>query len=233
MDGDGTCATVGNERDWARRRVVRTAVGVGAATLAGTAAGTAAAQARFDGWLGDTSNFDGTVVDRTGQDEVTIAVGTEGNMGPNAFDPPAVRVSPGTTVIWEWTGEGTHNVVEEGGGFESELTGSEGHTFEHVFDAEGTTKYYCNPHRSLGMKGVVVVGGSAAPGGGGGGTAVGLPGLLLGGLGTAIVAFVAGVYVGGRRTGIEQNTAAMTGIGVTLLGVVVLAAIVAKLTLGA
>jgi halocyanin-like protein len=113
--------------------------------------------ANFDGWMEDVGNYDG-VVDETGSDGVTVAVGAEGNGGAYAFDPAAVRVSSGTTVVWEWTGQGSqHNVVAEGGGFESEYAAEEGFTFEHTFSESGTYKYVCTPHRTLGMKGAVVV----------------------------------------------------------------------------
>jgi halocyanin-like protein len=159
-----------------RRRLLRVGAGAVGAGLAGVGAtGTATAQSGpFDGWMSDVGNYEG-LVDATGQGEVTISVGAEGNGGAFAFDPPAVRVDPGTTVLWEWTGEGgQHNVVaEEGGEFESELTTEAGFTFEQTFDAEGVVKYYCTPHRALGMKGVVVVGdvetGAAEASGGGGG----------------------------------------------------------------
>ena len=111
----------------------------------------------FDGWMENVDNYDG-VADETGSDEVTVAVGAEGNGGAYAFDPPAIRVSSGTTVVWEWTGQGAqHNVAAEGGGFESDLSAEEGFTFEHAFSESGTSKYVCTPHRTLGMKGVVVV----------------------------------------------------------------------------
>jgi hypothetical protein len=73
-------------------------------------------------------------------------------------------VDPGTTVIWEWTGEGgSHNVVQEpDGAYESELVTEAGYTFSHTFESEGVSKYYCLPHRAVGMKGVVVVGDAAA-----------------------------------------------------------------------
>ncbi|WP_396613050.1 halocyanin domain-containing protein [Haloferax sp. S1W] len=114
--------------------------------------------ASFDGWFERTDNYDG-VHDKTGQDSVTVLVGAEGNGGGFAFGPAAVKVSPGTTVVWEWTGEGgTHNVLErENGLFESELTGEEGFTFEYTFEEAGEYKYVCVPHETLGMVGVVVV----------------------------------------------------------------------------
>jgi halocyanin-like protein len=161
------------ERDETSSLMTRRGVLRGAAagvTLAG-AAGSAAAQVDYGGWLDDVGNYDGTTVDATGQSEVTIGVGTEGNGGNFAFDPPAVQIDPGTTVVWEWTGEGgQHNVVaEEGGDFESELTATSGFTFEQTFEEEGIITYYCQPHRSLGMKAALVVGEAGGGGGGGGG----------------------------------------------------------------
>ncbi|QZX99278.1 halocyanin domain-containing protein [Halobaculum rubrum] len=113
--------------------------------------------ASFDGWFDNVDNYDG-VVDETGSDAVTVEVGTEANGGYYGFGPAAVRVSAGTTVTWEWTGQGaSHNVVAEDGSFESELVAEEGHTFTHTFESAGTSKYVCVPHETLGMKGVVVV----------------------------------------------------------------------------
>ncbi|WP_435064296.1 halocyanin domain-containing protein [Halobaculum sp. EA56] len=111
----------------------------------------------FDGWFDNVDNYDG-VVDETGAGEVTVEVGVEANGGNFGFGPAAVRVSAGTTVVWEWTGNGgSHNVVAEDGSFESELVGEAGHTFSHTFEEAGTTKYACTPHKAMGMKGVVVV----------------------------------------------------------------------------
>ena len=158
-----------------RRRLLQAGAGVVGAGLVGTGAtGTAAAQSGpFGGWMGDVGNYDG-VVDATGRSEVTVTVGASGNGGNFAFGPAAVQVDPGTTVLWEWNGKGgQHNVIaEEGGDFESELTAEAGITFEQTFESEGVVKYYCTPHRALGMKGVVVVGsvpeGAEVVSGGGG-----------------------------------------------------------------
>ena len=108
-------------------------------------------------WFQNTDNFDGTV-DRTGQDEVRIAVGASGNGGNLAYDPAAVEVSTGTTVVWEWTGEGgQHNVLENDGAFESALVAEAGHTFQYTFRNPGTVFYVCVPPKSLGMRGAVQV----------------------------------------------------------------------------
>ncbi len=111
----------------------------------------------FDGWFDNVGNYDG-VVDETGSSEVTVEVGAEGNNGAFAFGPAAVKVSKGTKVVWEWTGEGgSHNVAAEGGEFKSETVGEEGHTFLHTFDSTGKFKYACTPHEAMGMKGAIVV----------------------------------------------------------------------------
>jgi len=73
-----------------------------------------------------------------------------------------MRVDVGTTVIWEWTGEGGgHNVVSEAdcdfGDLESERTDEAGFTYEYTFDEEGAALYVCEPHRAQGMYGGIVV----------------------------------------------------------------------------
>jgi halocyanin-like protein len=131
-----------------------TATDSGSASGDGGGAGVSAVEE----YLSDAGNYDG-VEDMSGSGSVTVEVGAQGNGGGFAFAPAAIRVAPGTTVTWEWTGKGgQHNVVHEGGAFESELVTEAGHTFEYTFEEAGTYRYYCQPHRALGMKGVVVVG---------------------------------------------------------------------------
>jgi halocyanin-like protein len=142
-----------------RRSVIRAGLlaGAGVAGAAGAAAPTAA-QEGYGGWLSDVSNYDGSAVNRTGEDEVEIRVGVEANGGPYGFGPAAVAVSPGTTVVWRWTGSGgDHNVVHRDGAFESDLTDEAGFTFSHTFEETGAYRYACVPHEQMGMKGVVEV----------------------------------------------------------------------------
>ena len=108
----------------------------------------------YGGWLSGANNYDQTV-DATGRDEVTVSVGAGDGL---SFGPAAVAVSAGTTVVWEWTGEGGgHNVAAESGNFESETVTEGGHTFEYTFEETGVHQYACTPHSSVGMKGAVVV----------------------------------------------------------------------------
>jgi len=151
---------MGTEYTYTRRGLLKTGSGAAVGLAAAGATGTAAAQAdAYGGYLSEEGTWGGQTVDVTGVEEPRIDVGAQGNGGAFAFGPAAVLVEPGATVTWEWTGEGgQHNVVNEGGAFESDLTQEEGFTFEHTFDEEGVFQYFCAPHRSLQMKGVVVVG---------------------------------------------------------------------------
>ena len=108
----------------------------------------------YGDWFSNVPNFEETVGE-TGKSEVTVQVGAEGGL---VFGPPAVKVSTGTTIVWEWTGKGgMHNVVHQGGSFESEFHSEAGATFQHTFSSPGTNKYYCAPHEARGMKGAVYV----------------------------------------------------------------------------
>lgn len=109
-------------------------------------------------WFAETDGAE-EVFDATGRAEVTVEVGAEGNGGSFAFAPPVLRVDPGTTVVWRWTGKGgSHDVVAEDGTFESETASASGETFEWTPESTGVVKYACTPHRALGMRGAVVVG---------------------------------------------------------------------------
>ncbi|MGB9960746.1 halocyanin domain-containing protein (plasmid) [Halobacterium sp. MBLA0001] len=154
MSGRDTCPDV-NRRQFLKTAAVLTAGGV----AVGSAQPVAAQQEPdLTSWFSDVSNYEG-IVDERGNAGVTVKVGAEGNGGGFAFSPPAVRIDPGTTVVWEWTGDGgSHNVVAEDGAYESEMTGTAGATFEHTFDAEGVSTYACVPHKAMGMKGAVIVG---------------------------------------------------------------------------
>ncbi|AFK18536.1 halocyanin domain-containing protein [Haloferax mediterranei ATCC 33500] len=163
-----------------RREFLRTAGGATAAATA--AAGTAAAQEGgggaqvkpdFGGYL---DGVDGGYKDLRGNKEVTVKVGAAGNSGNLAFSPAGIWIDPGTTVTWEWTGEGGgHNVkMEEGpASLDSGAPVKEaGTTYEYTFEEgdAGISKYYCSPHQTLGMLGAVAVGGDVATlevGGGG------------------------------------------------------------------
>jgi halocyanin-like protein len=109
-----------------------------------------------DAYLHHTNNYDGSITDLTGQSSVTVEVG--GGDDGLVFSPPAVRIDAGTTVEWEWTGEGgAHSVVAVDGRFESDITAADDATYRHTFEESGRVRYYCLPHALTGMKGVVEV----------------------------------------------------------------------------
>ncbi len=111
----------------------------------------------FGGYLSEANNRD-DIQDLRGSDEVTVEVGA-GSQG-FAFAPAGIWVDPGTTVIWEWTGNGgRHNVhATSGAEFVSETTGDEGFTFEQTFEGGGIIEYQCDPHAQTGMLGAVAIG---------------------------------------------------------------------------
>lgn len=135
--------------------------GSGAQSSAGDSGGSSASGSGsgndYGGWFENVTNYDSTV-DETGQEQVTVEVGTRANGGGYGFGPAAVKVTTGTTVVWKWVGAGgRHNVVAESGAFQSEYATKKGHTFKHTFEETGTYKYYCKPHLGMGMKGAVRV----------------------------------------------------------------------------
>src|SRR6056297_3827803 len=99
-----------------RRDFIRTAGGSAAATTAVAASsGTAAAQEVQPDFT-ELEGVDGGIEDLRGEDEVTVEVGASGNGGDVAFSPAGIWIGPGTTVIWEWTGNGgVNNVVATDG----------------------------------------------------------------------------------------------------------------------
>lgn len=119
------------------------------------------ARQRVDAFLSNVRNYDGEIMDATGMDRVPVVVGAEGNGGNFAYEPAAVAVSPGTSVVWEWTGlGGQHNVLSRDPSdfeFDSGNPAVESDPFEHSFGSPGVGLYVCVPHESLGMKGAVVV----------------------------------------------------------------------------
>lgn len=155
-----------------RRRFVAAAGTAGAAGLAGCSSGGAEAtptdytesETRVAAFLNASvadDTFDGTFVDATGQEELVVDVGADGNGAAYAFAPVAVRVSAGTTVSWQWTGQGgLHNVVsvpDSDAEFDSGNPKQDGDPFEQSLDDTGVALYVCEPHRSLGMKGGITV----------------------------------------------------------------------------
>lgn len=128
----------------------------GGGTTESDGSGPADVPEAVDTYLQDANGYDGTIVDATGEDAVTVTVGG----GGFAFDPVVVRTSSGATANWEWAG-GSHNVVsaaESAADFDSGDPTSDTETsFSQSFDDTGVQLYYCEVHRSGGMLGAVEV----------------------------------------------------------------------------
>lgn len=107
----------------------------------------------LDGVNGETA-----LQEFTDESEVVIENGTSDDVSGFAFNPAAVRISPGTTVVWEWVDGSAHTVTHENGdAFDSGRQSGAGYTYEHTFDDDGLYLYICEPHRRV-QRGAVVVG---------------------------------------------------------------------------
>jgi plastocyanin len=75
-----------------------------------------------------------------------------------AFSAPTLTIDRGTSVRWR-TSTGTFHTVTPDGhqAFATRQMNASGQTFDVRFDAPGRYRYYCEPHRALGMMGEVVV----------------------------------------------------------------------------
>jgi plastocyanin len=95
------------------------------------------------------------------------------------FDPDDVRITPGTTVVWENTGSIGHSVTAyedeipdeaeyfASGDFRNETAARNGYpqrgdveggeSYEHTFEVEGDYDYFCIPHEGTGMVGSMLV----------------------------------------------------------------------------
>jgi hypothetical protein len=138
--------------------------------------------ASYDDYLSDANGYDGFqadgdkrygVVRRIDADRVQIKVGSPtdsgglsnrvgtpdgGPFGPieNTFLSAAIKISPGTTVQWVWTGDGDrYNIVAKDGSFSSGCHTEQGVTFTHIFEDSGVTRHHSASHEE--MKSVVDV----------------------------------------------------------------------------
>lgn len=115
-------------------------------------------ESNYRGWFDGVSNYRETL-DYRGENRVPVRVGVAGDVGYYKFGPPAIAVSPETTIVWEWTGRGgAHNVVAEEGAFDSgDAVDGDGRTFTQQLERPAIYKYRCEPHNGLGMRGAVFV----------------------------------------------------------------------------
>lgn len=77
----------------------------------------------------------------------------------NAFQPAAITLTEGDTVVWTHNGQRPHTVTADDGSFNSG-TLSNGQTFSRTYSSPGTFRYFCSFHGAaggIGMSGVVTV----------------------------------------------------------------------------
>jgi len=111
-------------------------------------------EAQTEEWLGAARGVE-TIEDRTGESEVVVDVGAGTGL---SYAPAAVRVDPGTTIRWRWTGNGgLHDVAFMDTDVSTPLRGEQGETFTYTFAEPGEYRYECTPHAAVGMRGVVIV----------------------------------------------------------------------------
>ena len=75
------------------------------------------------------------------------------------FNPESITINEGDSVNFLWSGELLpHNSVEENGIFDSgDAERDVNYTYTFDFDQAGTYDFFCEPHQSVGMKGVITV----------------------------------------------------------------------------
>jgi len=160
-----------------RRGFVRSAAGataLGAGAAASTPAAAQSEQPDFGGYTEGAKG--GEYADERGSDSVTVTVGA--GSGGVAFAPTNLWIDTGTEVTFEWTGNQSHNVLfeempEDAGVSGHESLESGGFSFSVTFDTAGVYKYFCQPHKGLGMLGGIAVGDDVATKSVGGGVASG------------------------------------------------------------
>lgn len=109
-------------------------------------------------WLKDANGYNGEVVDKTDQTQVTITVGAQADSGAIAFEPALVKISRGSLVQFKWTGNGgEHSVTGSNTTWGSDLYSKEGVNFTIAAPQPPYSLYYCETHKSQGMKGAILI----------------------------------------------------------------------------
>jgi plastocyanin len=75
-----------------------------------------------------------------------------------AFAAPTITINRGDIVRWRNSTGSFHTVTPNGHeAFAAKQINAEGQTIQATFNTPGRYEYYCEPHRALGMTGVIVV----------------------------------------------------------------------------
>ena len=70
------------------------------------------------------------------------------------FGPKTATIQKGDKVVWK-NKAGSHTVTFNNGSFDKSISGDD--RVSRKFSKTGTYRYFCRPHKALGMKGKVVV----------------------------------------------------------------------------
>lgn len=91
--------------------------------------------------------------------EIRVSMVNAGASGPMAFEPAFVKASPGDTVVFVPKEKGAHNsasiLVPDGA---KPWKGAPDQEVRATLDKEGVYLFACEPHKAMGMVGVVLVG---------------------------------------------------------------------------
>jgi plastocyanin len=87
----------------------------------------------------------------------SIPVIHEVRMEDMSFSPRVIEIRVGETVRWVNRSNSTHNVVANDKSFKSKMLPSKGDQFEFTFKSAGEFHYFCQPHKLMGMKGLIIV----------------------------------------------------------------------------
>lgn len=94
--------------------------------------------------------------------QVAMVEGSQNDPNTWRFTPEEITVSVGSTVVWHNNGQQQHTATAEDNSFASAYLNG-GQEFKFKFAAPGDFKYFCEPHKALGMVGVVHVTGAGTP----------------------------------------------------------------------
>src|SRR2546429_9292763 len=93
---------------------------------------------------------------------VAMVEGNQNDLSTYKSQPIDITVPAGSTVVWHNDGQQPHTATANDGSFASPYL-TNGKEFSFTFKTPGDVQYYCEPHVSYGMKGVVHVLGASTP----------------------------------------------------------------------
>jgi plastocyanin len=103
--------------------------------------------------LAACSEHSGSPTEPVNEGDVAVVV-----ISDFAFSAPTLTIDRGTSVRWRSSTGTFHTVTpDHHQAFTTRQLNALGQTFDVRFDTPGRYRYYCEPHRALGMTGEVVV----------------------------------------------------------------------------